>query len=220
MMKINLLISLDIFNNFLYFKNKDNKFNLNKTCGISDFFNLFNYLYFFVYWGIYNYLVEVKNNVSTAYANIDVQLKKRYDLIPNLVNSVREYMKYEKETLEKLISLRTKAVSNKTQSGERLALDKEISQTIGSLMVSVENYPDLKANKNFLHLQETLNEVELNISASRRTFNSYVKQYNNAIEIFPNVYVAQTLNLQKAKFFEALIEEKKVPNIEELFNKK
>ena len=172
-----------------------------------------------IYWGINNYLVEVKNNVSTAYANIDVQLKKRYDLIPNLVNSVREYMKYEKETLEKLISLRTKAVSNKTQSGERLALDKEISQTIGSLMVSVENYPDLKANKNFLHLQETLNEVELNISASRRTFNSYVKQYNNAIEMFPNVYVAQTLNLQKAKFFEALIEEKKVPNIEELFNK-
>ena len=123
-------------------------------------------LIFFIYWGIYNYLVEVKNNVSTAYANIDVQLKKRYDLIPNLVNSVREYMKYEKETLEKLISLRTKAVSNKTQSGERLELDKEISQTIGSLMVSVENYPDLKANKNFLHLQETLNEVELNISAS------------------------------------------------------
>ena len=79
-------------------------------------------LIFFIYWGIYNYLVEVKNNVSTAYANIDVQLKKRYDLIPNLVNSVREYMKYEKETLEKLISLRTKAVSNKTQSGERLAL--------------------------------------------------------------------------------------------------
>ena len=180
---------------------------------------LIGLLLFFTYLGIYNYLIEVKNNVSTSYANIDVQLKKRYDLIPNLVNSVREYMKYEKETLEKLISLRSKAVSNKTQSGERLALDKEISQTIGSLLVSVENYPDLKANKNFLHLQETLNEVELNISASRRTFNSYVKQYNNAIEIFPNVYVAQTLNLQKAKFFEALIEEKKVPNIEELFNK-
>ncbi len=102
---------------------------------------LIGLLLFFSYLGIYNYLIEVKNNVSTsyanidvtAYANIDVQLKKRYDLIPNLVNSVREYMKYEKETLEKLVSLRTKVVSNKTQSGERLALDKEISQTIGSL---------------------------------------------------------------------------------------
>ena len=81
---------------------------------------LIGLLLFFSYLGIYNYLIEVKNNVSTSYANIDVQLKKRYDLIPNLVNSVREYMKYEKETLEKLISLRTKAVSNKTQSGERL----------------------------------------------------------------------------------------------------
>ena len=150
---------------------------------------LIGLLLFFSYLGIYNYLIEVKNNVSTSYANIDVQLKKRYDLIPNLVNSVREYMKYEKETLEKLISLRTKAVSNKTQSGGRLALDKEISQTIGSLMVSVENYPDLKANKNFLHLQETLNEVELNISASRRTFNSYVKQYNNAIEMLSLIHI-------------------------------
>ena len=176
-------------------------------------------LIFFIYWGIYNYLVEVKNNVSTAYANIDVQLKKRYDLIPNLVNSVREYMKYEKETLEKLISLRTKAVSNKTQSGERLALDKEISQTIGSLMVSVENYPDLKANKNFLHLQETLNEVELSISASRRAFNSYVKQNNNVIDAFPFKYFVKNLDIQKVKYFEALLEEKEVPNIEELFNK-
>ena len=173
-----------------------------------------------IYWGINNYLIEVKNNVSTAYANIDVQLKKRYDLIPNLVNSVKEYMKYEKETLEKLISLRTKAVSNKTQSGERLALDKEISQTLGSLMVSVENYPDLKANKNFLNLQEILNEVELNISASRRTFNSYVKQNNNVIDSFPFKYFVKNLDIQKVKYFEALVEEKKVPNIEELFNKK
>ena len=77
---------------------------------------LIGLLLFFSYLGIYNYLIEVKNNVSTSYANIDVQLKKRYDLIPNLVNSVREYMKYEKEILEKLVSLRTKAVSNKTQS--------------------------------------------------------------------------------------------------------
>lgn len=181
---------------------------------------LIGLLLFFSYLGIYNYLIEVKNNVSTSYANIDVQLKKRYDLIPNLVNSVREYMKYEKETLEKLISLRTKAVSNKTQSGERLELDKEISQTIGSLMVSVENYPDLKANKNFLHLQETLNEVELNISASRRTFNSYVKQNNNVIDSFPFKYFVKNLDIQKVKYFEALLEEKEVPNIEELFNKK
>ena len=173
----------------------------------------------FVFWGIYNNLIQVKNDVSTAYANIDVQLKKRYDLIPNLVSTVREYMKYEEKTLNKLITLRTKAVSQSTQSGERLALDKEISKTLGSVVLSVENYPDLKANSNFLQLQETLNEVELNISASRRAFNSYVKKHNNAIESFPLFLVAKNLNMQKIKYFEALIEEKKVPNIEEIFKR-
>lgn len=173
----------------------------------------------FIFWGIYNNLIQVKNDVSTAYANIDVQLKKRYDLIPNLVSTVREYMKYEEKTLNKLITLRTKAVSQSTQSGERLALDKEISKTLGSVVLSVENYPDLKANSNFLQLQETLNEVELNISASRRAFNSYVKKHNNAIESFPLFLVAKNLNMQKIKYFEALIEEKKVPNIEEIFKR-
>ena len=85
--------------------------------------------------------------------------------------------------------------------------------------MSVENYPDLKANSNFLQLQETLNEVELNISASRRAFNSYVKKHNNAIESFPLFLVAKNLNMQKIKYFEALIEEKKVPNIEEIFKR-
>ena len=173
-----------------------------------------------IFFGSYNYIIILKNDVSTAYANIDVQLKKRYDLIPNLVNTVREYMKYEEKTLNQLISLRTKATSQLTQSGERLALDKEISQTLRSLILSVENYPELKANNNFLQLQETLNEVELNISASRRTFNSYVKNYNAAIESFPFFLVAHNFNLQKIKYFEALLEEKKTPNIQELFNKK
>ena len=173
-----------------------------------------------IFFGSYNYIIILKNDVSTAYANIDVQLKKRYDLIPNLVNTVREYMKYEEKTLNQLISLRTIATSQLTQSGERLALDKEISQTLRSLILSVENYPELKANNNFLQLQETLNEVELNISASRRTFNSYVKNYNAAIESFPFFLVAHNFNLQKIKYFEALLEEKKTPNIQELFNKK
>ena len=172
-----------------------------------------------IFFGSYNYIIILKNDVSTAYANIDVQLKKRYDLIPNLVNTVREYMKYEEKTLNQLISLRTKAISQLMQSGERLALDKEISQTLRSLILSVENYPELKANNNFLQLQETLNEVELNISASRRTFNSYVKNYNAAIESFPFFLVAHNFNMQKIKYFEALIEERKVPNIEELFKK-
>ena len=172
-----------------------------------------------IYSAAYNYLIQVKNDVSTSYANIDVQLKKRYDLIPNLVNTVREYMKYEENTLNQLISLRTKAISQLTQSGERLELDKEISQTLGSLILSVENYPELKANNNFLQLQESLNEVELNISASRRAFNSYVKNYNTVIESFPFIYIAKKLNMQEMKYFEALIEERKVPNIDELFRK-
>ena len=172
-----------------------------------------------IYISSYNYLIKLKNDVSAAYSNIDVQLKKRYDLIPNLVSTVREYMKYEEKTLNQLISLRTKAISQLTQSGERLALDKEISQTLGSLILSVENYPELKANNNFLQLQETLNEVELNISASRRSFNSYTRNYNTIIESFPYFLVAKNLNLQKVKYFETLIEEKKVPNIDELFSK-
>tara|TARA_B100000212_G_scaffold14864_1_gene10324 strand:+ start:616 stop:1197 length:582 start_codon:yes stop_codon:yes gene_type:complete len=172
-----------------------------------------------IYISSFNYLIKLRNDVSAAYSNIDVQLKKRYDLIPNLVSTVREYMKYEEKTLNQLISLRTKAISQLTQSGERLALDKEISQTLGSLILSVENYPELKANNNFLQLQETLNEVELNISASRRSFNSYTRNYNTIIESFPYFLVAKNLNLQKVKYFETLIEEKKVPNIDELFSK-
>tara|TARA_B100000214_G_scaffold225050_1_gene163783 strand:- start:569 stop:1150 length:582 start_codon:yes stop_codon:yes gene_type:complete len=172
-----------------------------------------------IYISSFNYLIKLRNDVSAAYSNIDVQLKKRYDLIPNLVSTVREYMKYEEKTLNQLISLRTKAISQLTQSGERLALDKEISQTLGSLILSVENYPELKANNNFLQLQETLNEVELNISASRRSFNSYTRNYNTIIESFPYFLVAKNLNMQKVKYFETLIEEKKVPNIDELFSK-
>ena len=172
-----------------------------------------------IYISSFNYLIKLRNDVSAAYSNIDVQLKKRYDLIPNLVSTVREYMKYEEKTLNQLISLRTKAISQLTQSGERLALDKEISQTLGSLILSVENYPELKANNNFLQLQETLNEVELNISASRRSFNSYTRNYNTIIESFPYFLVAKNLNMQKIKYFETLIEEKKVPNIDELFSK-
>lgn len=156
---------------------------------------------------MYNSLVAKRNQVDSVFATTDVLMKKRYDLIPNLVQTVKGYMLHEKETLEQVTQLRTQALGSRT-SDEKVAIDNQIAAPLRQLLVSVENYPELKANQNFLHLQATLNEVEEQISAARRAFNAAVLAYNNAIEMFPTNLMATMMRLTRRTFFEAAAEER------------
>ncbi len=165
---------------------------------------------------MYNFLVGKKNEVDNIFGGIDAILKKRYNLIPNLIETVKKYVTHEKETLENITLMRSKAM--RSQSGdEKLALNNEISSMLGGIMVAVENYPDLKANQNFLHLQKTLNELEAQVSAARRAYNQAVTDYNNAIEMFPTNIIANFMSYRKKQVFEAKETERENPNVGELF---
>ena len=167
---------------------------------------------------VYNSLAAKRANVQNAFAGIDVQLKKRCDLVPNLVSSVKAYMQHESGTLEKLTGLRTRAVAA-TDPAERLSLDKEMSGALKNLMVQMEAYPDLKASANVEQLQRSLNEIEEQISASRRAYNAAVTEYNLAIRIFPNNLLAGMFGHTGAALYEAAPEERSNPNVGDLFNK-
>ena len=168
--------------------------------------------------GIYNSLIRKRNEVDNAFGGMDVQLKKRYDLIPNLVATVKQYATHEKELLEKVAEMRSKAVSGNLNSDQKVALDNEISTGMRSIMVAVENYPDLKANQNFMELQHSLNEVEAQISASRRTYNAVITDYNNAIQVFPNSMIAGFMKLTKKEVFMINEAERQNVDVKTLFN--
>jgi len=150
---------------------------------------------------MYNSLVGKKNEVENIFASVDTLLKKRYDLIPNLVATVKEYMKYEKDLLENVTKLRTKAMDPNLSDEEKIALDKQITSALGGIMVAVENYPELKANENVLHLQHTLAEIEEQISAARRAYNQAVTDYNNAIEMIPTNIMANFMSYRHKEVF-------------------
>lgn len=151
---------------------------------------------------MFNSLISKKNQVENAFSSVDVMLKKRFDLIPNLVSTVKAYMKHEQETLMKLTELRAKAISGDVGSDEKVDLSNQISSAVRGIMVAVENYPDLKASDNFLQLQGTWNETEEQISASRRFFNSAVTDYNNAVEMFPSNMIAGMMGYKRKQVFE------------------
>jgi len=167
---------------------------------------------------MYNSLVAKKNQVDNIFGTIDTQLKKRYDLIPNLVASVSKYMEHEKELLEKITQLRAQANNDKISEDEKIALDSQITSTLGSIMVAVENYPELKANENVIHLQHTLNEVESQIAAARRAYNQAVTDYNNALEQIPTNFIANAMGYTHKQVFEIPQEERKNINVKELFH--
>jgi len=139
---------------------------------------------------MYNSLVSKKNQVENIFASVDTQLKKRYDLIPNLVASVSKYMEHEKSLLTEVTKLRAEANKPNISDEHKIALDAKVTSALGSIMIAVENYPDLKANENVMHLQRSLNEVEEQIAASRRAYNQAVTDYNNAIEMIPTNMMA------------------------------
>ena len=158
-------------------------------------------LLFFVI-GNYNGLVVARNKVRDQFSQIDVQLKKRFDLIPNLVETVKGYAKHESETFEKVIAARNGYMSAKTDD-DKLKASKEISQGISKIFALAENYPELKANTNFVELQKELKEVEDKIGYARQFYNDSVLMYNNKIEMFPSNLVASIFGFKKESFFEA-----------------
>jgi LemA protein len=168
--------------------------------------------------GIYNSLINKKNQVTNAFSAIDVMLKKRFDLLPNLVETVKQYMQYEGDTLTKITELRNKALGSDATEGDKLALDSQIGAAVKGLMVSVENYPDLKANQNFLNLQSTWTESEEQIAAARRNYNATVTTYNNAVMMFPGNMFAGMLGYQTMPVLETAAEERENVNAKELFN--
>lgn len=167
---------------------------------------------------MYNSLVAKKNQVQNIFAGVDTQLKKRYDLIPNLVASVSKYMEHEKGTLEEITKLRAEANKTDISDDQKIALDAKITSALGSIMVAVENYPELKASENVMQLQRSLNEVEEQIAAARRAYNQAVTDYNNALEQIPTNFMANAMNYQKKQVFEIIESERKNVNVKELFN--
>jgi len=166
---------------------------------------------------MYNSLVGKKNQVENIFAGVDAVLKKRYDLIPNLVSSVQQYMQHEKGILEKVTELRAQALKPGISDEKKIALDKQITSALGNIMVAVENYPQLKANENIMHLQRTLSEIEAQISAARRAYNQAVTDYNNAIEMIPTNILANMMHYTRKQVFEITEDERKNVNVGELF---
>ena len=150
--------------------------------------------------GLFNHLVTLKNRVAEAWSDIDVQLKRRYDLIPNLIETVKGYATHEKDLLEKITLARTQAMSATTVE-EKGQSENALSSTLKSLFAVSENYPDLKANENFAKLQDELSDTENKIQASRRFYNSNVRDFNTGIEKFPGNLFASMMNFTVKEFF-------------------
>ena len=149
----------------------------------------------------YNGLVRLRNNRENAFADIDVQLKQRHDLIPQLVEAVKGYMKHEGDTLIKLTQARTAAISAK-DIDQKIDAENQLSAALNGLRVSVEAYPDLKASANFMHLQEEMADIENKLASVRRYFNSATKEYNNQVETFPANLFAGMFGFRREKMFD------------------
>ena len=150
---------------------------------------------------IYNALVRLRNQVKNAWSQIDVQLKRRHDLIPNLLETVKGYMKHEREVLENITAYRSQAM-NASSVGEKAKAEGMLGGALGKLQIAVEAYPDLKANTNFLSLQEELTSTENKISYARQNYNDQVLGYNNKIQMFPSNVVAGMFSFKAEEFFE------------------
>ena len=165
--------------------------------------------------GIYNGLIGRRNRIDEALAQIQVQLKRRHDLIPNLVNAVKGYMQFEQKVLTDVTNARASAVTAGAQGvAAQAQAENVLTSTLRSLFAVVENYPELKANQNVLSLQEEITTTENQISFSRQHYNASVLDYNNAIQVFPNVLLAGLFGFTKRDFFEAEPEAAAVPSVD------
>ena len=158
---------------------------------------------------LYNRLVRLRNGVENAFSSVDVQLKQRCDLIPKVVEAMRDYMSHERGTLDELTALRERAGAASTD--DRLKIDQQMAGMLRGLMVRAEAYPELKASDTVAMLQRSLNEVEAQIAAARRTFNAAVTAFNTAIEVFPANLLAGPFGFARRALFEARADERAVP---------
>jgi LemA protein len=170
---------------------------------MTPFFICLGIVLLLVIWAIskYNLLVKLRNNRENAFADIDVQLKQRHDLIPQLVSTVKGYAAHEKETFDRVVSARNGAV-NATSINEKIVAENALTSALSGLKVTLEAYPELKANTNFLQLQEEVSDIENKLAAVRRYFNSATKELNTAVEVFPSNIVAGMFGFRKEIFFD------------------
>ncbi len=161
----------------------------------------------------YNGLVTLKNQVANAWKQIDVQLQRRHDLIPNLVNAVWGYMEFERDTLERVVAARTRAVAA-TGAQAKAQAEGELTQALGRLFAVAENYPDLKANQNVLQLQEELTTTENQLGFARQLYNDLVMRFNIRQTVFPTNLFARMLGFTAAEYFEAPQEARVVPQVD------
>jgi len=166
----------------------------------------------------YNSFVVKRNNVDNALSAVDTQLKLRFDLIPNLVATVQTYAKHESETLSKITAYRSHAMDPGTSIVERMECGTAVSGLMHNIMLQLERYPVLQANTNFIHLQRTLNEIEAQLSAARRTYNAAATEYNTSIQLFPNCIFASLFHFARRPLFEAADEDRKNPDVKKLFS--
>lgn len=167
---------------------------------------------------MYNTLIARKNEVMKSFGFIDVLLKKRFDLIPNLVETVKEYMGYEKGLLSDVTALRAKAMTSGYNETDRIGYENQLTQKLGNIMVAAENYPDLKASQSFMQLQATWKDLEDQIAAARQAYNSSVTRYNNAVEMFPTNLVATMIDYKTKPLFEASIPETENVDAKKIFH--
>ena len=162
---------------------------------------------------IYNGLIAMRNNVQNAWKQIDVQLKRRHDLIPNLVTTVKGAMEFEQDTLEKVISARARAVSAPTTATKGEA-ENILTQALGKLFAVMENYPVLKSNQNVMQLQEELTSTENKISFARQLYNDLVANYRTKIQVFPNNFISSLFNFKSEEYFGAEVVDRAVPTVD------
>jgi LemA protein len=165
---------------------------------------------------MYNALVGKRNQVHNIFGTIDALLKKRWDLIPNLVSTVKGYANHERGLFEKVTEARAKAQAGQLTTDQKVGLENSFMQLLGVVRATVENYPQLKASENFMHLQRTLNELEEQISAARRAYNASVTDYNNAVQMFPTNIIAGMFNFTEKPLFQIAPAERENPEISSL----
>ena len=165
----------------------------------------------------YNRLTRLRNDAENAFASVDVYLKKRFDLIPNLVAAVQQYMDHEKSVLTEITALRSRALQPGVTGDEMIDINNKMNRALHSVNVAVENYPDLKSSTNFLQLQASLNEVEEQLSAARRAYNATILAFNNGVELFPSNLVASIRNFIRKPFLETPEAERANVDVKSLF---
>lgn len=171
-----------------------------------------------VFFFVYNSIVQKTNEIANSEGALDAQLKQRYDLVPNLVNTAKKFMEHEKHLLTEIVKLRKMADTDHIPQKKKEEINQLLSERLQSFMVQVENYPELRSSDQFLNLQNKLYEIEENIAAARRYFNAAVTDYNNAIEMVPHVFLAKMMGKKKVEVFKVQEVEKVNPQIKELFS--